>query len=61
MIFFKVIKEAGLVLSKKKLVTFQTKIKFLGHIITNGTLDLQQNAVDFADKFPYKILDKTQL
>lgn len=57
----RVIKEAGLVLSKKKLEMFQTKIKFLGHIISNGTLVLQQQAVEFANKFPYKILGKTQL
>ena len=57
----KVVKEAGLVLSKKKLELFQTKIKFLGHVISNGTLILQQHAVEFADKFPDKILDKTQL
>jgi len=57
----KVVKEAGLVLSKKKLELFQTKIKFLGHVISNGTLILQQHAVEFADKFLDKILDKTQL
>jgi len=57
----KVVKEAGLVLSKKKLELFQTKIKFLGHVISNGTLILQQHAVEFADKFLDKILDKTHL
>ena len=57
-LLLKVDKEAGLVLSKRKLELFQTKIKFLGHIISNGTLILQQHAVEFADKFFDKILDK---
>ena len=60
-VLLKVVKEAGLVLSKKKLELFQTKINFLGHIISNGTLILQQHAVKFADKFLDKILHKTQL
>jgi hypothetical protein len=40
---------------------FKTSIKFLGHTIANGQLALQQHAVEFADKFPNKITDKTQL
>ena len=31
----KIIKKAGLVISAKKMVLFQTKIKFLGHEISN--------------------------
>jgi hypothetical protein len=56
-----VIKQAGLVLSKKKIELFQTQIKFLGHTIDNGQITLQTHAVEFADKFPDKIRDKTQL
>jgi len=56
-----VIKDAGLVLSKKKLELFKLSIKFLGRIMKNGQLKLQQHAIEFADKFPDKILDKTQL
>jgi hypothetical protein len=33
----------------------------LGHTINNGKLTLQNHAVEFADKFPDKITDKTQL
>jgi hypothetical protein len=40
---------------------FQTEIKFLGHIISNGQITLQTHAIEFADKFPDKITDKTQL
>jgi hypothetical protein len=40
---------------------FQTNIKFLDHIISNGKITLQTHAIEFADKFPDKILDKTQL
>jgi hypothetical protein len=40
---------------------FQTRIKFLGHIIEKGQIYLQPHAVEFASKFPDKILDKTQL
>jgi len=57
--FLQVIKQAGLVLSKKKIELFKTEIKFLGHIINNGNLTLQTHAVEFADKFLDKILDKT--
>jgi len=59
--FLQVIKQVGLVLSKKKIELFKTEIKFLGHTIDNGKLTLQTHAVEFADKFPDKILDKTQL
>lgn len=54
-----VVKQAGLVFSKKKIDLFKTEINFLDHIIDNGKLTLQIHAVEFADKFPDKILDKT--
>jgi len=58
-IFLQVIKKARLVVSKKKMESFNTSIKFLGHIIVNGQLTLQQHAVDFVVKFSDKITDKT--
>jgi hypothetical protein len=55
------VKQAGLVFSKNKINLFKIEIKFLGHTIDNEKLTLQTHAVEFADKFPDKILDKTQL
>jgi hypothetical protein len=49
------------VFSKKKLELFKIEINYLGHIINNGELILQHHDVEFADKFPDKILDKLQL
>lgn len=60
-IFLKACHKEGLVFSKKKMDLFQTKIRFLGHIIEKGQIRLQSHAVDFANKFPDRILDKTQL
>jgi hypothetical protein len=60
-IFLLVIKRDGLVVSKRKMELFKTNIKFLGHILANGQLALQQHVVEFADKFPNKITNKNQL
>ena len=60
-IFMKLVKKNGLVLSKRKIEVFQTSIKFIGHQISNGQISLQQHAIDFADKFPDVLKDKTQL
>jgi len=57
----KIIKQPGLVLSKKKMELFKTSVKFLGHKILNGQIALQTHAVEFAEKFLHKITDKTQL
>lgn len=38
--FLQIIKQAGLVFSKKKLELFKTEIKYLGHTINNGKLTL---------------------
>jgi len=38
--FIKIIKENGLVVSTKKIKTFQTKIRFLGYEIYQGTIKL---------------------
>nr|KYP72768.1 polyprotein [Cajanus cajan] len=60
-IFFNVIKRNGLAISKTKICLFQTKIKFLGHEIFQGTIRPICRVIEFADKFPNQILEKTQL
>ena len=60
-LFFKTIKLNGLVLSPSKCVLFQTKIRFLGHNIQFSKIQPIDRAIQFADKFPDEILDKTQL
>lgn len=60
-IFMKLVQKNGLVLSKKKIEVFHNSIKFLGHTICNGKISLQQHAIEFADKFPDVLKDKTQL
>jgi len=40
---------------------FQTKIRFVGHDIYQGTIRPIVRAIEFADKFPDEIKDKTQL
>ena len=59
--FFNTIKTNGLVLSPSKCSLFQTKIRFLGHTIQNGKIKPIDRAIEFANKFPDEILDKTQL
>ncbi|KAM7510610.1 hypothetical protein LguiB_009485 [Lonicera macranthoides] len=60
-IFIKIIKNAGLVVSAKKMSIFQTKIRFLGHEITKGSIIPINRAIEFADKFPDELKVKTQL
>ena len=55
------VKNNGLVLRRKKLELFRTKIKFLGHTIENGQITLQKHAFEFTDNFPDKIIEKTKL
>jgi len=59
--FLKVVKKNDLAISKTKISLFQTKIIFLGHMIYQGTITPINRAIEFADKFPDQILDKTQL
>ncbi|XP_049378163.1 uncharacterized protein LOC125842931 [Solanum stenotomum] len=59
--FFKVIKNNGLVVSAKKMVLFQTTIRFLGHDLYQGTYKPICRAIEFSSKFPNEIPDKTQL
>ena len=60
-IFFKTVKTQGLVVSAPKVVLFQTEIRFLGHNIKRGTIIPIQRSLEFANKFPDEIKDKTQL
>ena len=59
--FFKIIKRNGLALSASKMLLFQTKIRFLGHDIFQGTIKPIQRSLVFAEKFPDEIKDKNQL
>ncbi|KAH0654226.1 hypothetical protein KY289_031904 [Solanum tuberosum] len=59
--FFKVVKNNGLVVSAKKMVLFQTSIRFLGHDLYQGSYKPICRAIEFSSKFPNEIPDKTQL
>ena len=59
-IFFKTITNSGLVVSSSKISLFQSKVRFLGHNIHYGKITPIDRAIQFADKFPDEILDKTQ-
>ena len=54
-------KRNGLAASASKLLLFQTKIRFLGHNIYQGTIKPIQRALAFADKFPDELKDRKQL
>ena len=60
-IFMSVMERNGLAASASKLLLFQTKIRFLGHNIHQGTIKPIQRALIFADKFPDDIEDRKQL
>ena len=59
--FLDIIKLNGLVVSSQKNKLFQTKIRFLGYNIYQGKISLIDRVIKFSDKFPYEILDKSQL
>lgn len=59
--FFNIVKHNGLVLSAKKISLFQTRVRFLGHYIYQGTITPIERSIQFADKFPDEIKDKNQL
>ncbi|RDX88409.1 hypothetical protein CR513_30009, partial [Mucuna pruriens] len=59
--FIDIIKENGLVVSEKKIKIFQTKIRFLGFEIYQGTIKPIQRSIEFAKKFSNEIKDKKQL
>ncbi|KAA0038027.1 Enzymatic polyprotein [Cucumis melo var. makuwa] len=60
-VFLNVIKSNGLVVSQPKIKLFQTKIRFLGYEINQGIIKPIQRSLEFVDKFPDEIQDKTQL
>jgi len=51
-IFINIIQQNGLAVSKSKINLFQTKIRFLGHMIFQGKIIPIDRAIEFADKFP---------
>ncbi|MBK5591092.1 hypothetical protein JJ728_23385, partial [Salmonella enterica subsp. enterica serovar Typhi] len=57
----KLVIQNGLVISKPKMILFQTNIRFLGHNIEKGKIIPINRSIDFASKFLDVILDKTQL
>ena len=59
--FYLATRKAGLAISSSKVSLFQTKVRFLGHYISKGTITSIERSLAFTDKFPDKILDKTQL
>ena len=59
--FLHVLKASSLIVSKKKISLFQTRVRFLGHYICQGTIVPIERSLEFANRFPDKILDKTQL
>ncbi|RVW18649.1 Enzymatic polyprotein [Vitis vinifera] len=59
--FIETVKSNGLILSATKINLFQTKVRFLGHHIHQGTFTPIQRSIEFADKFPDEIKDKKQL
>ena len=59
--FIETVKSNGLSLSATKINLFQTKVRFLGHHIHQGTFTPIQRSIEFADKFPDENKDKKQL
>ena len=59
--FLQTVKLNGLVVSIPKIKLFQTKVRFLGFDIHHGVIKPIDRAIQFPDKFPDQILDKTLL
>ena len=59
--FQKIVRDNGLVISATKIKLFQINIMFLGFDIYQGQIKPIQRAIEFANKFPDEIKDKTQL
>ena len=59
--FLNTFKLNGLVVSALKIKLFQTKVRFLGFDIHHGVIKPIDRSIQFAEKFPDQILDKTQL
>jgi len=60
-IFITIMERNGLAASASKLLLFQTKIRFLGHNIFQGTIKPIQRELIFAEKIPNEIRDRKQL
>ena len=59
--FIHIVKKSRLVISNKKTSLFQTKIRFLGHYVHHGTIKPIERAIQFVEKFPDQLINKTQL
>ena len=59
--FLQIVKLNGLVVSAPKIKLFQSRVRFLGFDIHHRVIKPIDRAIQFADKFPDQILDKTQL
>jgi len=59
--FKELIKRHGLVISARKMTLAVTRVRFLGHEIWQGTITPISRSIEFAEKFPKVIKDKTQL
>ena len=59
--FQKIVRENGVVISATKIKLFQTNIRFLVFDIYQGQIKLIHRVIEFANKFPDEIKDKTQL
>ena len=57
--FLNTVKLNGLVVSAPKIKLFQTHVQFLGFDIHHGLIEPIDRAIQFADKFPNQILNKT--
>ena len=55
--FLYVVKASGLVVSEKKISFFKNRVRFLGHYICQRIIVLIKGALEFANRFPDKILD----
>jgi len=60
--FRKAIEHYGMALSSaRKMKLFQEEVTFLGHKIKNGQIQVEDHSIEFAKKFPDRILDRKQL
>ena len=59
--FLNTVKLNGLVVSAPKIKLFQTKVRFLGFDIHHGIIKPIDRSIQFTEKFPDQILDKTLL
>lgn len=59
--FFNILKQNRLVVSALKIKLCQTKTKFVGYNIYQGSITLNRREIEFTDKFPNVIKNKNQL